>query len=318
MAEHDLDCLIIGGGPAGLTAAVYLARYHRRVALFDSGESRARLIPESHNYPGFPNGISGDHLLASLSAQAAHYGIVTVSSRVTSLQPTHPGFRVLHDGGELTARFVLLATGIVDKHPQMDGLAAAIADGLMRYCPVCDAFEATDKKIGVYGPGSDAASKARFLRGYSADVTWLRPSGQPSPEDELPAMAEAGIGVVDAVDELRGKGASIHAMSGGAAHRFDIVYPALGCDVRSPMAAALGAEITDVGCLKVDEHQRTTVDGLYAAGDVVSDLHQIAVATGHAAIAATHIHKSLPASRRGAVQRAAPAPTQREEVLASA
>ncbi len=71
MDEHDLDCLIIGGGPAGLTAAVYLARYHRKVAVFDAGRSRARLIPESHNYPGFPNGITGQQLLGSLAAQAA-------------------------------------------------------------------------------------------------------------------------------------------------------------------------------------------------------------------------------------------------------
>jgi thioredoxin reductase (NADPH) len=79
---------------------------------------------------------------------------------------------------------------------------------------------------------------------------------------------------------------------------FDVVYPALGCDVRSDLAVHLGAETTESGCLKVDEHQQTTVAGLYAAGDVVSDLHQITVATGHAAIAATRIHKMLPPNLR--------------------
>jgi thioredoxin reductase (NADPH) len=97
---------------------------------------------------------------------------------------------------------------------------------------------------------------------------------------------------------LKRSGHEIRATLGTRTLNFDIVYPALGCDVRSGLAAELGAATTEVGCLKVDGHQRTTIEGLYAAGDVVSDLHQIAVATGHAAIAATHIHKSLPCNFR--------------------
>jgi thioredoxin reductase (NADPH) len=295
---ENLDCLIIGGGPAGLTAAIYLARYRRRVAVFDSGESRAALIPESHNYPGFADGISGPRLLSSLASQAADYGVAVTASTVSALLPTDAGFRAIHDSGEIVARFVILATGIVDKPPQMQGLKSAISDGLVRYCPVCDAYEATDKKIAVYGPDSDAASKAQFLRGYSADVTWLRPDGDGASAKDLKLMADAGIGVVNSVNELKRTESGIQATAEGIIHTFDLVYPALGCDVRSDLASQLGAGLTDVGCLKVDAHQRTTVDGLYAAGDVVSDLHQIAVATGHAAIAATHIHKSLPAMSR--------------------
>ena len=299
MTNSDFDCVIIGGGPAGLTAAVYLARYHRSVALFDAGASRAALIPESHNYPGFPDGVSGQRLLASLATQAAHYGVTPIASRVTSLRRTSRGFDVVHDVGECAAPFVLLASGIVDKHPQMDGLDAAIADGLMRYCPVCDAYEATDKKIGVFGAGSDAAGKARFMRNYSADVTWLRPSAPRPLAGDLQAMNEAGIAVIESVENLARRSNSIEAMSGaGDVYQFDLVYPALGCDVRSQLALDLGADVTEIGCIKVDEYQRTSVEGLYAAGDVVSDLHQIAVATGHAAIAATHIHKSLPAGLR--------------------
>jgi thioredoxin reductase (NADPH) len=298
MINTDLDCLIIGGGPAGLTAAVYLARYHRRVAVFDAGHSRARYIPESHNYPGFPDGVSGETLLANLVAQATRYGVAIVGSKVRSLRQAHPGFRVLHDQGELRARFVLVATGIVDTPPVMDGLDAAIADGLVRYCPVCDAYEATDKRIAVYGSGRDAAAKAKFMRTYSAKVTWLRPSGHDPCAEDLHTVAEAGIAIVNSVDKLQREGPRIRALSGANAYLFDLIYPALGCDVRSRVASDLGAAVTSDGCLKVDEHQRTTIEGLYAAGDVVSDLHQISVATGHAAIAATHIHKSLPASPR--------------------
>jgi thioredoxin reductase (NADPH) len=295
---ENVDCLIIGGGPAGLTAAIYLARYRRRVAVFDAGESRAALIPESHNYPGFPGGISGQHFLSSLASQAADYGVAIMASTVTALVRTSTGFRAVHDRGETAAPFVLLATGIVDKQPRMHELNSAISDGLVRYCPVCDAYEAIDKKIAVFGPDADAASKAQFLRDYSADVTWLRPGRDRASAKDLELMAGAGIRVVDCVDELKRTDAGIQAAAAGIVHTFDLVYPALGCDVRSQIASQLGAETNDVGCLKVDAYQRTTVDGLYAAGDVVSDLHQIAVATGHAAIAATHIHKLLPAVSR--------------------
>jgi thioredoxin reductase (NADPH) len=294
----NIDCLVIGGGPAGLTAAIYLARYHRNVVVFDSGNSRAGLIPESHNYPGFPDGISGKRLLATLKAQAGEYGVKVVSDTISSVKPTNPGFRASYGDSVVQARYVLLASGIIDKHPRMDGLDRAVADGLVRYCPVCDAYEATDKKIAVFGAGADAAGKAKFLRGYSATVTWLRP-----PSDRAPMTMEAdvGIAIVAGVSELKRSGREIHAVANGQIHRFDIVYPALGCDVRSAIAKELGAATVESGCLKVDEHQRTTVEGLYAAGDVVSDLHQISVATGHAAIAATHIHKSLPSLRRASL-----------------
>lgn len=297
--SDDVDCLIIGGGPAGLTAAVYLARYHRKVAVFDTGESRAGLIPESHNYPGFPGGISGQRLLAALAAQASGYGVRIVSSTIKSLTPTNPGFRACSDDEVLHAHYVVLASGMIDKHPQMEGLDAAIADGLVRYCPVCDAFEATDKKIAVFGPGPNAANKAKFLRGYSASVTWLRPCNDRTAAD--PELKGSGIHIIESVSDLKRRGSEIHATADGQIHRFDIVYPALGCEVRSTIATRLGAATGEEGCLKVDEHQRTTIDGLYAAGDVVSDLHQISVATGHAAIAATHIHKQLPSIRRADV-----------------
>jgi thioredoxin reductase (NADPH) len=294
----ELDCLIIGGGPAGLTAATYLARYRRRVAVFDAGASRAALIPKSHNYPGFPNGVSGRRLLASLAEQASGYEVPIVRTKIDSLDPADPGFRARFDRQEIVARFVLLATGIVDKHPKMDGLDHAVLDALVRYCPVCDAFEAIDRKIAVFGPGTDAASKAVFMRSYSQDVTWLIPEGDDPQAADLKRMADEGVDVVRSVARLERVGDTIKAVAQGAVHHFDLLYPALGCDVRSGLASRLGARTTDIGCVKVDEHQRTTIDGLYAAGDVVSGLHQIAVATGHAAIAATHIHKSLPARPR--------------------
>lgn len=296
--QQDLDCLIVGGGPAGLTAATYLARYRRNVVVFDSGESRAALIPESHNYPGFAHGISGSELLRVLLAQAETYGVRIVRSRVTSLARAKDGFVATYDAGEIVARSALLATGIVDVSPKVEELDKAISEGSIRYCPVCDGFEATDRRIAVLGSGDDASSKARFLRTYSRDVTllWQNP-GAPN-DAEKQAASENGFAIEGPVEELKRSRHGVRARLGSRTLDFDIVYPAMGCDVRSGLASALGAATTEVGCLKVDCHQGTSVDGLYAAGDVVSDLHQIAVATGHAAVAATRIHHCLPRNLR--------------------
>jgi thioredoxin reductase (NADPH) len=295
-APHDpYDCVIIGGGPAGLTAAVYLARYRRKIVLFDGGESRAALIPESHNYPGFPKGISGPGLLTALRKQADTYGITRISARITGLRREGGGFTATVGEQQVRSQFVLLATGIVDESPDLPGIKEAIAKGSIRYCPVCDGYEARGQRIGVLGHGEDASSKAKFLRTYSNDVTLLRLDDK-NEETAMP-LSEAGVKVAGPVSRIEHREDAIRAvLKGGQTLSFDVVYPALGCGVRSELAVALGARTNDVGCLEVDAHQRTTVDGVYAAGDVVSDLHQIAVATGHAAIAATHIHKSLPAN----------------------
>ncbi|MEO8322281.1 MAG: NAD(P)/FAD-dependent oxidoreductase [Bradyrhizobium sp.] len=292
----SFDCLIIGGGPAGLTAAVYLARYRRRIVLFDAGESRASLIPKSRNYPGFPDGVSGPGLLQALRKQAQAYGIRTVSGRITGLKPEDGGFIATSSGQKVKARVVLLATGIVDESPDLPGLDEAVAKGWIRYCPVCDGYEAIDQRIGVLGRSSDASSKARFLRTYSTDVTLLSldESGGASAQTTT-SLRDDGIKVAGPVTAIEHSAEGMRAvLQSGKNLSFDVVYPALGCGVRSELASALGAKTNDVGCLEVDSHQRTTVAGIYAAGDVVSDLHQIAVATGHAAVAATHIHKSLP------------------------
>ncbi|WP_314957687.1 NAD(P)/FAD-dependent oxidoreductase [Bradyrhizobium cosmicum] len=301
MARHHetseaapLDCLIIGGGPAGLLAAIYLARFRRRVCVVDAGASRAELIPQSNNVPGFAHGLSGTDLLARMSAQIADLQVRRVTSEVTHLTRSQNGFHAAWVGGETDARAVVLACGIVDHHPPFQEWRTAIADGLLRYCPVCDAYEAIGRRMGVIGPPAHAAGKALFLRGYSRDVTVL--ATEPADAEARSRLAAAGVEIVDAPNvQLNRRGRRLQAsFNRGDIIEFDIVYPAMGAEVRSQLAVSLGAKHTKDGYLSVDDHQRTSVEGLYGIGDVVTDVHQISVAFGHAAVAACAIHNSLP------------------------
>jgi thioredoxin reductase (NADPH) len=166
-----LDCLIIGGGPAGLLGAVYLGRYRRRVQVIDAGESRAAKIPESHNYPGF-FGIGGTELLVRLRAQAEQYGTQLTSARVTALRRKCKNFVASCEGADVEAKFVLLATGLVDHCPRVEGIPAEdCPSDVIRFCPICDGYEAIDRRVGVLGDLHSARKKALFLRTYTKKVS---------------------------------------------------------------------------------------------------------------------------------------------------
>jgi len=286
--SEPLDCLIIGGGPAGLTAAIYLARYRRTIKLIDAGESRAALIPESHNYPGF-QGINGRALLARLREQAERYGADLVRGAVNELR-REEGFVARFDKREIRARTVLLATGLIDAKPETKGLSDGVAHGAIRFCPICDGYEAMDQRIGVIGSLAHAGPKALFLRTYSREVI-LFPT---ETDGDGAEFTKAGVTIAARPLSVTPEGERVVvATDDGRRHVLDTLYPAMGCTVRSELATALGADCTDIGNLRVDDHQRTNVEGLFGAGDVVSDLHQLSVAAGHAAIAATAIHNGL-------------------------
>jgi thioredoxin reductase (NADPH) len=295
-AVRTVDCLIVGGGPAGLTAAIYLARFRRNACLVDDGESRAAMIPESHNYPGFA-GISGPNLLRRLTEQALLQGARVESGRVLSIErnAADGAFFCKTTQHEITARLVILATGIVDDRPVIEGLSYDCRPNPVRFCPICDAFEAIDKRIGVLGPVKSASSKALFMRTYSRDVTLFPTDGDIASQELV--NAEVAIAASPVRIEKINQTILITGED-GVCHCVDVLYPALGCRANSELAAGLAASRDEIGLIHVDAHQRSSVDGLYAAGDVVTDLHQISVATAHAAVAATHVHNTLPKNLR--------------------
>jgi thioredoxin reductase (NADPH) len=307
MATDLVDCLIVGAGPGGLVAATYLTRFHRRIAVVDAGSSRARYIPESHNCPGFPFGVSGRELLARLRTQAEGYGARIVAGRIVELRRGKESFVARDDEGRrYEAITVVLATGIVDRMPPFEGppdaLERAIDSAAVRLCAVCDGYEASDEEIAVYGPVNDAIRHAVFLRTFSRRVTAIHP-GDEKPSPECAELArEAHIEVRSGARRLRhaqdGDGSGCLVSFDGETRRYDTVYPVLGGDAQSQLALGLGARADERGELIVDAKQETTVEGLYAIGDVVSALNQISVAMGQAAIAASAIHQRLPPNLR--------------------
>ncbi len=291
---NDPEVLIIGAGPAGLTAATYLARFRRRVLVADGGPPRARWIPVSHNLPGFPKGITGDAIIRRMTEQALEYEAVIEAGRVESLERDGDGFTARLNGRNVRARAVLLATGVTDHHPDLPGVERAIERALVRICPICDGYEATGKAVAIIGKDDAGVREAAFLRTYSDRVTLIH-VGPPEALTEEDELRRLQVELIRApIDNVQLEGDRVTALSWGGTFRiFDMVYSALGTTSNVELARALGARLSDDRCLVVDDHQQTSVPGLYAAGDVVRGLNQIAVAGAEAAIASTAIHNAL-------------------------
>jgi len=303
-----IDVAIVGGGPAGLTAALYMRRFHRSCLVFDTGKSRARWIPESNNCPGFPGGVGGRELLERLRRQAqgvqVPFETLTVE-RIAAIgghgdghadsSDAGTGFEVDAGGRRWQARRVMIATGLRDRLPG-PWAEQAMACGALRLCPICDAFEASDQHIGVFGHSSDIGSHARFLRGFSRKVSALPYDGGRGGADGEAARA-AGVRWLGG-GELEFDGRRCRYRSNDGPVEPDTVYSFLGFTTSVPVED-LAIARTPGGEIEVDAHQQTRTPGLYAIGDIVGGLNQIAVAVGQAAAAATHAHAHLPDLARG-------------------
>jgi thioredoxin reductase (NADPH) len=294
----QIECLIIGGGPAGLTAGTYLGRFRRRTVLVDDAKSRASWIPVTHNLPGFTGGISGPDLLGRMRAQCDLYGAERLGGRVERLTLDNAGrFRATVGAMEIVADRVLLATGGLDVQPELNGIGLAVHDGLVRYCPICDAFEAAGRRVALVAYGKCRIKEALLLRGYTADLTVLTfgKDIEITPEEHR-LLTDAGVQILrDPIARFSRRDEEIEAWPKHAEKPvlFDILYSALGTRIHFKLALDVGAAADEDGALIVDRHQRTTVPGLFAAGDVVQGLSQVAIASAHAAIAATAINAEL-------------------------
>jgi len=303
MDEQILDCLIVGGGPAGLTAAIYLARFHLDILVVDGGKSRAAWIPCTRNVSGFPDGIKGTDLLQRMRDQACKYGARFEAEFVTKLERDEDTglFAATWGSGSATARTVLLTTGVTNRRPPMDEELHddALARGLVRYCPICDGFEVTDKKVGVIGSDSHGVAETLFLRSYTSDLTLIAPDKALKLKGEdYDRLKAAGIDCVDGpARAVAIPDGCIVVETAEGTHTFDSIYPALGSDTHTQLAEQVGAELSTGLSIVVDGHMRSSVADLYAAGDVVIGLDQISHAMGQGGVAATAIRNDLEKKR---------------------
>lgn len=295
MTNYDFEAAIIGSGPAGLLAALYLGRFRRSVVVFGEGEPRAFWIPKTHNLIGFEDGISGQTLLEKMRTQAIDVGAEFMADRV-KIFPEDDCFLIRGTKTKVRAENVIIATGITDIHPKIPNLAELRVKGLIRYCPVCDAYEFREKKIVILACNDHGLRMSLFLYRYSKDIKIIASEDCPRLPETLALIEQRGIEIVcddvQAIDPHL-NGTQIKLASGKTIDA-DVVYPGLGFKVNDDSFAHIKElKRADNGCLVVEDKQRLQIPGMYAIGDCVDGLSQIAVAAGQAAIAATALHTDI-------------------------
>lgn len=293
------DVAIVGAGPAGLSAALYAARFCRSTLVLHNDDARALRIPKTYNAPGFDEGVGGSDLIERMTRHATRFGAELVSTTIANAKRIDDLFELESgDGLVWASRALILATGLDLNQIDLphDVHEAAIADGVLRYCPVCDGYEHRGKRIGVVGCDVSGAGEALFLRQFSKNVTLLPRRDAELTVAECHDLDAAGVvTVISPITEYRpgSKEFEIFVEERDEPYVFDIVYPALGVRPRNALVKALGLSLTEGGKASADAISGTSIEGLYCAGDLVEGFDQISVAMGHGAIAATKAHNWL-------------------------
>ena len=310
MLEQDsstlYDAIVVGGGPAGLSAGLWLARYHRRVRVIDANDPRNMPTWAVHGYLGLEDPAPTE-LRRIGREQATRAGAETEAGYVQSIEGSKDSFRVtLSDQRVLSARRVLLCTGLKDIIPEIPGLGDFYGSSIW-HCPDCDGPSVVDKRVGVIGWGEGTAKLCLYLLTWTEHLTVLthsQPHGMNS--EALAALAKWKIPIrQEAIERLEGEDGCVRraVFHDGSAEEFDAMFFHIACGPGSTLAADLGCE-TDVdhmmeGVLQVDGEFETTVPGVYAAGDLVPGSRLAIRAASEGLRAALGIHKSLiPADRR--------------------
>jgi thioredoxin reductase len=292
METNANDVAIIGGGAAGLSAALVLGRARRRVAVIDAGEPRNAPARHMHGFIS-RDGTPPADLLRDARAEALRYGVQLIDERVVR---AGPGFTLtLGSGRSVAARQVLLATGAADALPDIAGARDRWGRDLL-HCPYCHGWEVRDQAIGVLGTGPGSVAHAQLLRGWSDDVAYLSHTQEVSAGDRA-ALAARGIAVVDGVvAELVVTGDRLRAalLADGRVIERDALFirPAVRARPGSP-AAMLGCELDAAGLVHTDAEGRTSVPGVWAAGNATDPRAQVITAAGQGSAAAIAMNTEL-------------------------
>lgn len=288
------DALIIGGGPAGLSAAVYLGRFTRKVLVLDGGAGRSSFAQVNENYLGFPEGITTRELRELGRKQAERFGVHFKECRVDRIEHVHQGehgdephFSVFTTEGDYQGRTLLFATGVTDVWPHVEGIERFIGKQVF-WCITCDGFRCIGCKILCFGNTDEAAATVLQMTLFSDDITLVAdPELARFSETKLTDLATRGIRLLYAKPErleLSDDGETVDGvcLDNGEVVACDKIFALLGVRPNTGLARDLGLELDEEGYIVMDEEGYTTVAGAFAAGDLTRMYSQQVASAVHA------------------------------------
>ncbi|UPV73818.1 NAD(P)/FAD-dependent oxidoreductase [Halorussus limi] len=297
---REYEVAVVGGGPAGLTAALYTTRLSHDTVVVNRGGGRAAMMTETHNVIGVTEDVSGKELLRTARDQIQRYGADYVRDYVESVEQTDDGrFRLStgegDDDADFTAERVVLATGFNDERP--DPPLPPTGRGL-HWCLHCDAYLFVDEPVFVMGAGESAAHVAMIMLNFTDEVDLLTRGDEPTWSDETDRQLRAHpVEIVEA--EVAGMEKSDDGWLSGFEFEDDTFreyrggFPMYGSDYNAELVDQLGCERNDDGTVAVGDAGETSVEGVYAVGDLTPGHNQIPVAMGEGANAGIDVHYSL-------------------------
>ena len=289
------DCIVVGGGPGGLSAALYMGRLRRSALILDDHEGRSTWHQVNRNYLGFPNGVHATALRELGSEQAQKYGVHFLNARAEGATYSGEGsnrrFKVATTAGTVVARSLILATGVTDMFPEFEGSHDCIGKSMF-WCIICDGYESIGKRVVVLGHSDRAAALALQLRVFTDKVTLVAWDASLNLDEErIEQLRQHGIVVHDCacgIYHVRGEGrlTSI-ALTDGTEIALDMLFVAQKIVPNTQLAKQLNLDLDDEGYIRTDSEQCTNIDGVYAAGDVTKlNNHQVTSAVHEGGMAA--------------------------------
>lgn len=294
----NYDCLIVGGGIAGLQAAIQLGRYKHKVLVLDSNDGRSVICKNYHNILGYPDGVSGPELRKLGKKHAESLGVEFVHEKVEQAEKADGGFVVSGESGDkYSGKRILLATGVMDRMPPFPELMPCL--GISVYvCPDCDGYEVKDKRTIVLGSGNAGANMALTLSYWTNDLVFINHEKKVPDQEFLGKMREKNIEYLEeTIDRVLAEddkfyGVRLESGKEIAGDRGFIAFG--GNEIKSGLAKQLGAERLENKHILTDPRSKmTSVQNVWAAGDVAAHSEQVTIAMGEGAQAAIWIHKSL-------------------------